>query len=104
MNELRYINQVELELTPQVKYDIAFMSFPEFMNYYILKLKLKRTSELETEFYIFWEGLKMYVIKNGCNRKLHRSSYADLKLESEAKLPKQPKVKRGRGRPKKTIT
>ena len=41
MNEFRYINQTELEITPQVKHDIAFMSFPEFMNYYILFLKLK---------------------------------------------------------------
>ena len=102
MNDFRYINQVELEITPQVSHDIAFMSFPEFMNYYILFLKLKRTPELETEFYTFWVDLKMYVIKNGVNRKLRRSSLINLKAERESKQPKQPKVKRGRGRPKKS--
>lgn len=102
MTERRYINQIELVITPQVSYNIAYMSYPEFRNYYLYVLNIKFTPEIDTEFYELWEDLKLGVIKSGVNKKLRISSLRLLKIKDEAKAPKQPTVKRGRGRPKKT--
>jgi len=94
----RSINGIEFKITPQVLYDIAFMSFPEFRNYYIYYLNLKYTPELELEFYELWENLKLEVIKDGVDKSLRLSSLIKLKAKLEVK---KPKVKKGRGRPKK---
>ena len=40
MGEYRSIGGKEFKITPQVLYDIAFMSFPEFRDYYSLRLSL----------------------------------------------------------------
>ena len=98
MSGYRSINGVEFRITPQVLYDIAFMSFPEFRDYYSLHLSLQPTPELDLEFYELWENLKLDVIKNGVNKSLRLSSLTKLKNKCEAK---KPKVKKGRGRPKK---
>jgi hypothetical protein len=98
MNEYRSIGGKEFKITPQVLYDIAFMSFPEFRDYYSLHLSLQPTPELDLEFYELWENLKLDVIKNGVDRSLRLSSLTKLKTKCEAK---KPKVKKGRGRPKK---
>ena len=98
MNDIRYIKETEFEITPQVLYNTAYMSLPEFQNYYMLLLKIKPDDEVKSVIEGIWEDLKLITIRKGVNKTLRKSNLAKLRTE---RVKTAPKVKRGRGRPKK---
>jgi uncharacterized ubiquitin-like protein YukD len=99
MKDIRFINETEFEITPQVLYDTAFMSLPEFWNYYSIFLRIPLTNEVKDIIESIWEDLKIQVINHGVDRSLRPSDKNKLIAYRKITQP-QPKIKRGRGRPK----
>ena len=99
MDRIRYINETEFEITPQVLYDTAFMSLPEFGKYYSLLLQIELTQPVKDIFEDLFEDLKLYIIKHGVDISLRKSDRQKLITSRELTEPKK-EIKRGRGRPK----
>ena len=99
MNQFRSVLGMEFEITPQVRYNAAFMSLPEFVNYYTITQGHKPNSGAR----IILQGICKDLVEDaiqigGIDRSFRKSSLA--KWREENYIEPEPIKHSGRGRPK----
>jgi len=97
MNEFRDVLGKEFEITPQVRYDAAFMSRPEFVTYYRESQGHKVSTGAGRILTEIFDDLKEDAINIGVDRTLRKSCMTTWRRENYVEPPKK---KDGRGRPK----
>ena len=99
--EYKSVLNREFEISPQVMYNVVYMSCPEFVNYYITTQKYKDIPNIIPIMEEIWYDLKGDAIRNGVDKSLRKSSLVE--YYKTHKKPKPIQVGKKRGRPKKII-